>query len=156
MKLNRFLLLFLPLAPLTANETEMVSIGYTVPTLFSLTLNPESITAPATTNADFDQGYLEMLGATTLTGAANTPFKTTIQAQDPELNASGKAVSDLQWRIGGGAYTPLSTTAETMHTIYQAIEPISVQMDLRLLLSWTEDGPGTYQATIILTMGPNV
>lgn len=154
--INTLFSLLLLASPLLGSEIATTGVTYAVPSLFSLNLSPASITVPQTTNADFEQGFLDMPRATQLTGAANESFKATIQAQDPTLNARGKQISDLLWKFGNNSFTPLSTSPLQLHASGQAINPTSVWLDFRLLLDWVDDVPGTYQTTLIITLGPNV
>jgi hypothetical protein len=61
------------------------------------------------------------------------------------LGGYGKPLSDLEWSVGGSAFVPVTTGYQV---IASAKGKTTVLVTFRMLLSWTNDVPGTYGATL--------
>ena len=56
--------------------------------------------------------------------------------------------SDIEWRVSGGTYVGLTASVITVTTGSPTTPGTEdVVMDYRVLLSWTQDDPGTYDYT---------
>lgn len=118
----------------------------------SLSLSPVSTTFPAAGVAQLNAGGVEDTG-TTITvdpGGALVSWTLRLRAGSSTLNAAGKPIGDLYWRLDGSStWTALGTTDQTITT---GVGSATIKVYLRAALSWSMDGPGDYGADLTYTL----
>jgi hypothetical protein len=121
---------------------------------------------PTPTAADFAAGAVQATTGlayvvTWVNGAASTQrtATVTVRALAPLMSGGTKPVSDLQWRRADqpATWTSLSTLDQTvesrpMQKNAKLNETWGNALQLRLLLSWTADTPGTHGANVYLAL----
>lgn len=123
----------------------------------AVAVNPALINFSTPTFVDFDNGFIlyqttVTLNVTTAQKQGNKPWRLCVVSQQPDLgSASGvtKPISDLQYQYAGGAWTPLSMTPQL---VAQERGNMLVQVQLRMLLSWTADPVGSFGTVLEFTV----
>ena len=116
-----------------------------------VSLSTTTVTFASPGVADLDAGWVDHEGvAVGVQSRPQTrPWELRVRATGPTLG-SGKPVSQLLWRVPGStAWTPLS---ETDSMVLQGTGNGTVQVQLRMALSWAEDAPGSYSAVLEFTL----
>lgn len=115
----------------------------------SLAMEPTELAFPSPGIPDYERGSVTLETVTIDVDArANARWTLEIVATDPDMGGYGKPVSDVLWRAGGGgAWTPLSTTREV---VASGRGSGRVDLDFRVLLSWSRDRPGAYRTGLVL------
>lgn len=112
------------------------------------------------TVADFDAGNKDSL-SNTVTYQCDQGFlwRIRVRSLDANLGQSNdatytKPLSDLRWKGGDQpTWIPMTTSyATVLGWRFQFSGTRTVDIDYRFLLSWANDKPGTYQATIQYTI----
>jgi len=111
------------------------------------------------TVADFDTGYKLSLGNSVLYQCdQDSTWQIGIRSLDANLGPSDdatytKPLSDLYWKGGSqGSWIPMTTSYVTVLSGSSSPGWWTVDIDYGFLLSWFNDKPGTYQATIQYTI----
>lgn len=132
-----------------------------------LTLSAVTITFPAITETDFDNGSVAAtnsitatIDATKASGPQAGVLRTSILSVRATAATLGgtKPVSDLQWRRSDLAtWNGLTTTDVTIESRQIRFSPAlndswSRQILFRTQLNWATDTPGTYNATLVFTL----
>lgn len=96
---------------------------------------------------------LAALASRSITVTANRAYDLSIAAAQSTFGPSGvnKPVGDIQWRVGAGAFAPISTTATSLGltgTAGTASSTISFQSRW----AFERDVPGSYSTTVVLTL----
>jgi hypothetical protein len=92
---------------------------------------------------------------------SDEPWAITIESSSNEFMVIGKGeyslqkpISDLLWRLTDGTdWYPLSINSEVVDWDDETGEGV-IYMDFLLKLNWLTDGPGTYDADLTFTIGP--
>lgn len=112
------------------------------------------------TISDFDAGNKDSL-SNTVTYRCDQGFlwRILVRSLDANLGQSDdatytKPLSDLRWKGGDqGTWIAMTTSdATVINWTFQFSGTQTVDIDYRFLLSWANDKPGTYQATIQYTI----
>ncbi|HSH46192.1 MAG TPA: hypothetical protein VK966_10065 [Longimicrobiales bacterium] len=108
-----------------------------------VTLAPTAVAFPTPAMADFDAGWIEHPGITvTITSRpGHADWELRLHAPDPGLGVYGKPLSDLQWRVQGGAWQPLS---QLDALVAQGVGDTDLVLEFRMRLDWETDIPGSY------------
>jgi hypothetical protein len=127
----------------------------------SVSGGPVAFAAPTTT--DFDNGYIDAGSAlsyqVSLSGfyfLQNHTSTVSIRASGATLNGS-TPISTLTWRRGdlttwNGLTTSNATVESQTYTRFTTQTPWSNQIYFRLNLSYAGDPPGTYSASLVITL----
>ncbi len=128
-----------------------------------LSLSAATISFPAVTEAHYDAGSVGATSSITFTMETLTgppgPMRTStvsIRATGATMG-SGKPIADLEWsRADVGSWNGLSTTDVTIESRqFQRNginDPWNNTVNFRTLLDWDDDGPATYNATVVFTL----
>lgn len=141
--------------------TQPGSVSLTTVRVVRLQVNAGSTTLTAPTPADFDAGYNSTTGPT-LTVSANAPWMLQVRASAASWTATNtspgapartnKPAADLKWATGaGGPFSPLSTTDVTLVS-GSATASNATTLYFQTLYSWTNDTPGNYSLSVVLTL----
>ena len=152
-----FLLCMIGLLPLQGSQLNMRSHIH-IPQLFSLNVDPETVTMPDSTIEDFDQGALTVENALTLTLSSNGPWKISLSTHDAFLvpPPNKKPLRDLAWRVHGDSkYRKLRRRQKTIKKSREATLEERIPLDLRLDLDWKDDPANDYEITVIVTLSQN-
>lgn len=120
-----------------------------------VSVNPALISFSTPTFVDFDNGFILYQTTVTLNVTANqgnNPWRLCVASQQADLgtaNGVTKPISDLQFQYAGGAWTPLSVSPQIVH---QDRGNMAVQLNLRMLLSWTADPTGSFGTVLEFTV----
>lgn len=135
----------------------LMAVGLVVPAVVSGQGNLQIGLAPSVIAFDppgipqYDAGWVDQVGGVVVevtSRPANRSWELRIRAVESELG-QGKPVTDVLWRIEGGAWTPL---APTEAIVLQGMGDRTVPLEFRVLLDWASDGPGTYSVGIDFTV----
>jgi hypothetical protein len=132
------------------------AVSARVPTLLRLTLTPITTTLTSPSEAAFDAGSQDDPGPTA-TVKANGPWNLTIAAQTPAWTGTSggrgdKAAGDLQWDVGSGTFTSLSTIAANVYGSSQPAGTTPTAFTYRTRWSYEDDVPGDYALTVVYTV----
>jgi hypothetical protein len=141
--------------------TQPGSVSLTTVRVVRLQVNAGSTSLTAPTPADFDAGYNSTTGPT-LTVSANAPWMLQVRASAGSWTAvntspgaparTNKPAADLQWGTSaGGPFSALSTTDVTLVS-GSATASSATTLYFQTLYSWTNDTPGNYSLTVVLTL----
>ena len=134
----------------------------------SITLSAITIPFPTATEADYDAGAVAASSPITVTfdskkNAGNQPnvqrtSTLSIRATSTTLGGT-KPIGDLQWQRNGtapGGWNSLTTTdavVESRQFVFNGVnDPWSTTVYFQTLLSWANDPPGSYAATVVFTL----
>ena len=162
-----FLLTFLPLNISLAEEdtdaqTSVVTLN--IPSACKLTISQsnasKTLSWDGTAEAAFEAGFVEFdSGAPTLKVSANKNWKLSVRSSGFSANDSyTKDTGDLQLRDAGTdhvvmpAYTSLSSQNQDIASHSGGVKNEMHPCQYRILLDWSEDIPGTYEATVTYTL----
>jgi hypothetical protein len=116
---------------------------------------------PTPTEANYDAGFVDANAALAFTVSATSGFsyrnaEVSIRSSSATMGGS-KPIGDLQWRRSDVAtWTPMTTVnapVQDNNMINGFIsDPWSNTILLRTNLSWANDGPGTYNPTLVVTL----
>lgn len=118
----------------------------------SLSISPASTTFPTAGVTQLNAGGVEDTGTTVTVdpGGPLTSWTLRLRAGSSTLNAAGKPIGDLFWRLDGSStWTALGTTDQTIKT---GMGSATVKVYLRATLRWSMDGPGNYGADLTYSM----
>lgn len=155
------LALFLPLllsSTLSAAGQELL-VSMKAEPQQSIELLSESLTVPAITEAQMNQGYIFGTKAIKIRYSSNVPWRITIHTDDSDLGMLGgeaKPLTDLCWKRSNKPVSQFKAISQTPEIVRQSNKSASnkrINLDLKLLLSWEDDAPGNYAVDIILTIG---
>lgn len=134
----------------------------------SITLSAITIPFPTATEADYDAGAVAASSPITVTfdskkNAGNQPNvqrTSTISIRATSTTLGGtKPIGDLQWQRNGtapGGWNSLTTTdavVESRQFVFNGVnDPWSTTVYFQTLLSWANDPPGSYAATVVFTL----
>ena len=132
----------------------------------SETLSSTTIIFPTVTEADYDAGAVSASAPITVTFDArknggnqpNDQRTATISVRATSATLGGtKPIGDLQWQLNGvGGWTSLTTsniTVDSKPYIYNALnDPWTATVYFRTVLSWANDPPASYAATLQFTL----
>ncbi len=146
-------------APASAQTTQLVNVSVTVPTLLKLTANSNSFAFGAPTDADFDAGFLTANTATTFTVKANRAWKVTVSPSGASMGTVGtytKPLADFLWQTSG-SFTPINAASPPdAASGTSGVNGASTGVNYQVLLDWTKDVPGTYNAmSVLYTLAAN-
>lgn len=83
-------------------------------------------------------------------GSSTTSWTLSLRADDADLGAGGKALSDLEWRLeGSDSWTPAANTDQTIAT---GVGNADVPVYFRTRLRWAFDGPSNYGAGLTFSL----
>lgn len=118
----------------------------------SLSVSPASTSFPTAGVAQLNAAGVEDTG-TSITvdpGGPLVSWSLRLRAGSSTLNAAGKSVGDLHWRLDGSStWTALGATDQTITT---GIGSSTVKVYLRAALGWSADGPGDYGADLTYSL----
>jgi len=130
-----------------------------------LTLAGATITFPAPTAADYDNGFVNSTTGVTFTVDATTgnqSHTTTVSIRATSANlGNGKALADLEWlRSDLATWNGITSTDVQVEQRVQVRnglnDPWTNTIFFRMLLSWTADAPATYAANYVITLSQTV
>lgn len=117
-----------------------------------LVVTPQAITYPTPTVADFDRGWVQMLGSVTLELIPSQPNKVwylCFHSPSTTQGGYGKPVADLEYSLDGVTWQPVPT--RTPGRLASTFGPRTVSVFFRVRLFWNRDVPGTYIADLSYT-----
>jgi len=88
---------------------------------------------------------------------SDVPWRITVRSLDANLGMSNsgeyiKPLSDLEWKLSGeSGWTPM-TQDDTEVDWSEETGSGAIYIDVRVLLEWAYDEPGTYQADLLFTI----
>lgn len=150
------LLLLIPLQLFGAmEETALIQCG--VPQIEVLQIRGSAITLPEVTTNHLQQGYVGKNKGLKFDVSSNCPWQVSLSVQETDLggpNGYAKPISDLKFRENGtqDQYS-FSQQPTVLKTSSEGTSKIRVLVDIGMAVSWEGDPPGTYGATIIVTLG---
>lgn len=107
---------------------------------------------------DFDAGHVDYIASLTLTEnlGNKTPWTLCVRVNTATMGVSTqgtytKPVSDLQIKESGQPDAAFRSVTQTEQVIATYTGKTGVSLDIRILLAWTSDEPGTYGTNLILT-----
>lgn len=120
--------------------------------LLAATVAPGRVAFPDPGVREFDGGSVRLEGVEVdVRVSGSRPWVLTVRSENPDLGGYGKPLSDLQWRLPGGDWRPVSTGREVVEV---GAGSRRVRLDLRALLSWDRDRPGSYDAGLTFEVRP--
>ena len=127
--------------------------------LLTMGANSTGLSNPALANygplATYVTAATPLAAATTpaISVTANRAYEVSIAAPLATFGPSGvnKPIGDIQWRLGAGAFSPLSTTAASLALPGTAGTTTST-LAFRSRWAFERDKPGAYSTTIVLTL----
>lgn len=142
-------------------STVILDIPATCQLLISNADASKSLTADGSSEDAFVAGFVEFdLGNPTLQVSANKSWQMSVKSSGFSLNGTyQKPIGDLMLKdagphVAGGFndYVPLSLTSQVLAQHTSGISSESHPMQYKILLDWTQDIPGIYQATVTYTL----
>lgn len=96
---------------------------------------------------------LAALASRTIAITANRAYDLSISAPQATFGPSGvnKPIGDIQWRVGAGAFLPMSTTATSLGLAGTA-GTTAPTLSFQSRWAFERDVPGSYSTTIVLTL----
>jgi hypothetical protein len=108
--------------------------------------------------SEFDAGYAQLLNHP-IYRSSTVDWDIFVCSLDPDLGMSTdglytKSLADLRWKLSSGSsWTPM-TQIDTEVTFGYDTGPGVTYIDVRVLLNWVQDRPGSYQADLLFTIAP--
>jgi hypothetical protein len=141
--------------------TQPGSVSLTAVRVVRLQVNAGSTSLTAPTPADFDAGFNSTTGPT-LTVSANAPWMLQVRASAASWTATNtspgvpartnKPAAELKWATSvGGPFSALGTTDVTLVS-GSATAGSATTLYFQTLYSWTNDTPGNYSLSVVLTL----
>jgi hypothetical protein len=141
--------------------TQPGSVSLTTVRVVRLQVDAGSTSLTAPTPADFDAGFNSTTGPT-LTVSANAPWMLQVRSSTAFWTAANtspgapartnKPAADLKWGTSaGGPFSPLSMTDVSLVSGV-ATAGSATTLYFQTLYSWTNDTPGNYSLTVVLTL----
>lgn len=114
----------------------------------TVTAVPLLVQPQPATFADYDDGWIVYSGPLVTITPANqgSPWELCAQAASPLLDPFGKPVNELEIRVPAGVWHPLSSSS--LVAIHSDRRTQTLPIELRMRLSWANDPPGRYAATL--------
>ena len=144
-------------------QTSVVTLSIP-PTCRLMITQPDSsraLTADGAAEAAFNDGYVELdAGKPTLKVFANKDWKLTAKSSG-FTGPYVKAIGDLQLKDAGsehvamGSYTSLSAADQEVASYDGGVKNESHPCQYKILLDYTKDMPGTYEAIVTYTLSTN-
>ena len=108
----------------------------------------------------FDQGYIELREAFSLSLWSNTQWALSIKSTERSMGGTAeysKPISDFQWRMSKlGGYTSVSNRDQIVWTDGRQISDHTIPFDCRVLLDWAKDRPANYTVSLMFTISAQV
>lgn len=124
-----------------------------------LKIDATSVNMGIVSASDYENGYKEKVTGNSLSVTDTVAWKVMVKTNDNNMGVIGdytKPISDFYWKATGSYATQTTYTSITNYDVEAARgakgTKLSVPIDYKILLSWSNDVAGNYNLTVVYTL----
>jgi hypothetical protein len=137
----------------TAGCTVNHTVSATAPTILKLSLSSATTTLTNPVEADFDGAAISDAGpSVSLKSNTSAHAQISSTATWTGTGYNSKSIGDLEWKVGAGAFAPISGTATDITTLGAGTGNRSANITWGTLWHSATDTPGTYSLVVTFTL----